>query len=487
MLTQADFEQKLIAAITDPEIVSRYAAGDPLVVQQVRANAAYFALLAKEIDIATIEPFIKTRDRSIIADATNKGILPLATPCRATLEIINDSTNSITLSQGRLIEDHSGGRIWRLLSSTTIDAGVVGEVLAEQSEYREILYTVPASAGSFHRLRIELQDDLSLADIGIRDDATPAPNFYALKPRWMNVQPMEYAFNVTTDSFRYIHIEFGDDERAGRTALQGQNFIIEILESYGEVDVSRLKDASLLEILTNDEQRVSVRFKQVDGIVRKGLNPLSTSQLRVLANYPSLYDENAVFLSNFEFSVRQKFMNSADFISVWNENEQDQHYGATYQDINHLHIAIAAKAGESQNTLEQEITQYIGRLDSLYTDRVRVHTVVEKPFNIIISGRLAAVHDIDSVKAQIKALLIDKYGQGKLSSSRWLVNGFNMQEVSAQIRNNVPAFQDNIGDFSIVAPIGLNKPHEWVFMSENSITINLERTFSNVGGAWTLT
>ena len=109
MLTQADFEQKLIAAITDPEIVSRYAAGDPLVVQQVRANAAYFALLAKEIEVATIEPFIKTRDRSIIADATNKGILPIATACRAMLQVINNNATAITLDQGRFVEDHAGG------------------------------------------------------------------------------------------------------------------------------------------------------------------------------------------------------------------------------------------------------------------------------------------------------------------------------------------------------------------------------------------
>ncbi|HQZ59127.1 MAG TPA: hypothetical protein PLQ39_05480, partial [Acinetobacter sp.] len=108
MLTQRDFEQKLLAEINDAEIVARYEVGDPLVVQQIRANAAYLALLAREIDVASLEPFIKTRERSIVADATNKGILPIATPCQYTLEIKNNGASTVSLSAGRVIEDNAG-------------------------------------------------------------------------------------------------------------------------------------------------------------------------------------------------------------------------------------------------------------------------------------------------------------------------------------------------------------------------------------------
>ena len=249
------------------------------------------------------------------------------------------------------------------------------------------------------------------------------------------------------------------------------------------VDVSQLKDASLLDVLTTDETKVSVRFKQ-GGIVRQGADPLNISQLRVLATYPALYDENAVFLGNFDYSVRQKFMARCHYIAVWNENEQDRYYGVTYQDINHLHIAVVAKNNAEQANLETEIIQYIGLLDSLYKDRVRVHAVVEKPFNITLSGRLAAVHDLDGVKAQIKGLLVDRYGRTKLSASRWLVNGFNTQGISTQLRTNIVAFQDNISDFSLNVPVVLNKPHEWVYISEPSITLNIERTAETSGAAW---
>ena len=479
MLTQADFEARIVAVLDDYEILERYNAQDPIVLRFLRSIAAFLSLFSQEVDISEMEPFIKTRDRSIIADATNKGILPIGMPTQHVLEVLNRSANSITLSQGRMIEDNSGSRPWRLLQSVTVNAGETGEVLVEQSEYREVQYTVQ-STENFHRVELQLRDDLSLAGITVRDNSNQA---YQLKKRWMNVEPLEYAFNLTTDSLRRIFIEFGDDERAGRTAQANQVFTFGILETYGDVDVSRLKDASLLDVLTTDETKVSVRFKQ-GGIVRQGADPLNISQLRVLATYPALYDENAVFLGNFDYSVRQKFMARCHYIAVWNENEQDRYYGVTYQDINHLHIAVVAKNNAEQANLETEIIQYIGLLDSLYKDRVRVHAVVEKPFNITLNGRLAAVHDLDGVKAQIKGLLVDRYGRTKLSASRWLVNGFNTQGISTQLRTNIVAFQDNISDFSLNVPVVLNKPHEWVYISEPSITLNIERTAETSGAAW---
>ena len=479
MLTQADFEARIVAVLDDYEILERYNAQDPIVLRFLRSIAAFLSLFSQEVDISEIEPFIKTRDRSIIADATNKGILPIGMPTQHVLEVLNRSANSITLSQGRMIEDNSGSRPWRLLQSVTVNAGETGEVLVEQSEYREVQYTVQ-STENFHRVELQLRDDLSLAGITVRDNSNQA---YQLKKRWMNVEPLEYAFNLTTDSLRRIFIEFGDDERAGRTAQVNLVFTFGILETYGDVDVSRLKDASLLDVLTTDETKVSVRFKQ-GGIVRQGADPLNISQLRVLATYPALYDENAVFLGNFDYSVRQKFMARCHYIAVWNENEQDRYYGVTYQDINHLHIAVVAKNNAEQANLETEIIQYIGLLDSLYKDRVRVHAVVEKPFNITLNGRLAAVHDLDGVKAQIKGLLVDRYGRTKLSASRWLVNGFNTQGISTQLRTNIVAFQDNISDFSLNVPVVLNKPHEWVYISEPSITLNIERTAETSGAAW---
>jgi hypothetical protein len=90
-------------------------------------------------------------------------------PTQHILEVINRSANSITLSQGRLIEDNSGGRYWRLLQPVTVQAGSTGEVTVEQSEYREVQYTV-ANSETFHRVELKLQDDLALAGLTVRDN-----------------------------------------------------------------------------------------------------------------------------------------------------------------------------------------------------------------------------------------------------------------------------------------------------------------------------
>ncbi|GAA5003310.1 hypothetical protein GCM10023206_06870 [Acinetobacter puyangensis] len=484
MLTQAEFETKLVAQLSDSDILQRYNAGDPIVIQQIRSMAAYLSLMSREIDIATLEPFIKTRDRSIIADASNKNILPTATACQHQMLINNNGNNSVSLSQGREIEDNSGGRPWRLLQSVTIAAGDSATVIAEQSTYREVSYTVPMTE-VFHQAEIQLQDDMSLCVLSIFDDDTPTPNQYALQPRWMNVDIDDYAVNIVTDSLRRLFVQFGDSERAGRTAKIGEVFTFGITETYGYVDTSRLKDASLVDINNNAEQKLTIKFIS-GGVIRAGSDPLNINQLRVLSSYPSLYDENAVYLGNFDYLVRKKFMSRCHFISVWNENLQDRYYGATYQDINHLHVAVVAQNQDEQSSIIAEISQLIGHADNLYQDRVITETVEEKKYALTISGQLAAVHDIDSVTAQIKALLVEKYGRTTLSASRWLVNGFNKQEISTLLRNNISAFQDRISDFSLIASSDSVLPHQWLYMSAESININLERTADSIGTSWIL-
>ncbi|EOD4268379.1 hypothetical protein ACJQ7A_003691, partial [Acinetobacter baumannii] len=322
---------------------------------------------------------------------------------------------------------------------------------------------------------------LSLANISIKQ----GNNNYVIKPRWMNVEPGEYAVTVTTDNLRRLFIEFGDSERAGRTLQANETVIIGILETYGEVDVNRLKDAALLDVLSNDEQRISVRFK-AGGVIREGVDPLAVSELRLLSSYPSLYDEDAVFLGNFDYAVRKKFMKRAQFISVWNETLQEQHFAITYRDINHLNLVVVAKNPTEQATLEQDICRYIGYCDNLYEGKVNVHEVVEKPIEVKIKGSLASVHNTDMVKTQIKELLVERYGRESLSSSRWLVNGFNTQEMGKLINDNIVAFQDRMSDFTIMLSNELNKPNEWVYVTKDSITVELERTADISGATWTL-
>jgi len=103
-----------------------------------------------------------------------------------------------------------------------------------------------------------------------------------------------------------------------------------------------------------------------------------------------------------------------------------------------------------------------------------------------VDPTVASVHNTDMVKTQIKELLVERYGRESLSSSRWLVNGFNTQEMGKLINDNIVAFQDRMSDFTIMLSNELNKPNEWVYVTKDSITVELERTADISGATWTL-
>ena len=68
-------------------------------------------------------------------------------------------------------------------------------------------------------------------------------------------------------------------------------------------------------------------------------------------------------------------------------------------------------------------------------------------------------------------------------------DGFNLQELSTRLRGGISAFQDRISDFTVSGEdVGQNpvKPHEWAFLSDSSITINLTRTADSGNAIWTM-
>lgn len=498
MLTRNDLEARIVSSLDSyPEIAELYQAGDPATVWRVSAMADLISLLTQEIDIATIEPSIKSRDRSILADAVNKGILPIATPARHTLQVKNNWTGSQSLAQGRVITDNQG-REWRLLSSVVVAAGETGEVDAEQSTVRTVAYTSSVSE-IFHSVTLPITEDKHLAGLVVQDDEV-VPNTFAYSPKWMNVEPLAYAYMLKTDTLRRLTVEFGDSTRAGITVAAGDSFNFTLTETYGELDAARLKEAALESIVSSAERSLKISFKTA-GVVRAGANPVTITQMRFLASYPSFYDENASFLGNFDFLARKHFITRTQFISVWNETIQERVYGTlSVQDINHLHLAVTPNDLGEQASIQDEIALLLGRADSLYSGgiksvsnvsgRVIASTVVERAYGLVITGRLAAVHDLDSVKAQISGLLLAKYGKGEVAMSRWLPNGINLQEVATLLRTYIPAFQDRISDFTVSGEdLTANniKPHEWVYLSEGSIdTTGLTRSAESGGSLWTI-
>ena len=470
----------------NPEIAEKWRAGDPTVRTMLTAIVDVAVFLKRDNDVNAIEPFIKSKNRTIIADAINKGILPVATPCQHLLTIENNADKSMTLSQGRLVEDGTG-RQWRLLASLSLDAGEVKTVFVEQSIINYTQITIPLSE-PFYTVTLSTTEDAYFSAIGVTNTTTG--EVYQHTPKFMNAGIDTASYVLQSDNLTNINIIFGASERAGKTVQAGEVYELAITQTYGEVDPTSLKQASLSEILTSDESRLNIYFKSGD-MTRAGANPLTINQLRLLASFPSMYDRNAVFMGNFTFLVMQHFMNRLDYMAIWNETAHEKYYGASLDNINHLNLAVMPKMNTPTETtqLVLDIQQLVARADSLLTGRVKVMNVNERPYNITITGRLAAVHDTDSVRTQIKELLLVNYGKGSLAANHHNADGFNLQELATRLRTNISAFQDRISDFTVSGEdVAANpvKPHEWAFLSEDSIIINLTRTADSGNAVWTM-
>ena len=482
MRSHSEISQRLQINLQDyPEIAARFEAGDPTVAAMLKAHASFMADLSSDLDIAMLEPFIKSRDTTILADATNKGILPVATPCQHYLSFKNKGDRAVTISAGRLIEDMQG-RIWRLLQTANMVPGEIIEVLAEQSQNRtekyKAIFTEP-----FHQVTLNIQEDYYLAALRIYDEQG---NNFIYRRQWMNSIAGEAAYTLKTDSMQRITAEFGDSLRCGTTIQANAVLNFELTETDGYIDTSLLREAALSELITADEGKIQITFKE-GGLVRVGANPLSIDQLKLLASYPT-HDDNAVFLSDFNYAVRKAFMNRCHYISVWNEAQQEKYYGATLDDINHLNIAFVPRVSAEKAQLASDIKKHIAHLDSLYEGKVKEMAVQQRPFQITINAKLAPVHNVESVKQEINNLLLSKYGKETIASSYFVADGFNSQEISKVIRDEVTAFQDRISDFRLdIEDLARNpiKPHEWVFMTDSSISIYIQRSASSGEPLWT--
>lgn len=467
-----------------PEVAERWRAGDPTVRAMMTSVVETVLWLSRDNQVNITEPFIKSKQSTIIADAINKGILPVATPCQHLLTIENKGKKQVSLSQGRLIEDGSG-REWRIMASINVNPDETKTVLAEQSTVRIVENTIPVSE-PFYRLDVTASDDSYLSGLSVAN--TTLGMTYQYTPKFMNAGIGQPAYTLQSNNLRDITIVFGDSQRAGATVQAGDTIEVAITESYGYIDQTTLSSAALSEIYTADESKLTLYFRAGD-LVRSGSDPLTVAQLRLLSSYPSMYDQDAVFMGNFDFLVRKHFIQRFDYMAVWNETINEKHYGPSLDAINHLFLTVVAKNKGEQNLLVDDINKLIARADTLLAGRVYLRPVSERPFKITITGLLASVHDMDSVKTQIKELLLENFGKGALSSSYHNPDGFNKQEIAIKIRSDIAAFQDRISDFSITTEDTIKnpiKPHEWAYVTESSITINMTRTADTGTAIWTL-
>ena len=106
--------------------------------------------------------------------------------------------------------------------------------------------------------------------------------------------------------------------------------------------------------MADDERYLNAYFKY-GGLVRSGANPLSVSQLRLLASFPATYDQNAVFMGNFDMLVRWHFMSRFAYMAIWNETINERFYGASLDSINRMNLTVVANNPADQAQLVLDI------------------------------------------------------------------------------------------------------------------------------------
>lgn len=375
-LTAQEFEQAALAAVSAfPTVAAFVQAGDPRVLAQIRAQAAMLAMLSEQVEVAQYEPFVKVRDATVLADATLKGVLPLARACRVSLSVKNNDAAPFTLAAGRRILDPKG-RIYMVESGITIAAGATQTVACTQMTTRIVAHTVGAPV-PFYRVELAQTDaDVYLNTLAVWQSAQE----FDYAPDWFNVVINGFNYQVETDEQRRLFICFGARDITGYGVQAGDTFEFRLTECEGKISDLKPADTFSLEYVYTPADGALVLT--LGSVLDTGAAPPSMADLRVMARYPSIYDHNAVYLGEFDFLLR-RYLSDIRFLSVWNEQIEEAVRGANVGNINRLFVS-GLIAGMTDPAFQARALELIARADNSY--RVTFVPAVLTPVLVTITG-----------------------------------------------------------------------------------------------------
>ena len=90
--------------------------------QHLDAMATMLAMFSAQLETAMSEPFEKTRDATVLADAAMRGIVRKATPARVQIRAANKGSNVFAVESGRTVLD-SSGLAYRIETPASVPAG----------------------------------------------------------------------------------------------------------------------------------------------------------------------------------------------------------------------------------------------------------------------------------------------------------------------------------------------------------------------------
>lgn len=470
--TAAEFEAAALAAISDFPLVAAYVqAGDPRVLAQLRARAAMDAMLSEQVDVAQFEPFVKARDSTVLADATLKGILPLARAARVRLLVTNGDTSPFMLAAGRRITDPKG-RIYMVESGVTIAPSATETVALTQMTTRIVPHTISAPLPFYRTELVQTDADVYLNTLSVWLDELE----FTYSPDWHNVEINGKNYQVETDERRRLFICFGAKDVTGYGVQAGDSFEFRLTECEGRISDLKPADVFSLEyVYTPGDGALAM---VLDAVLDEGAAPPSIADLRVMARYPSIFDHNAVYLGEFEFLLR-RYLSGIRFLSVWNEQIEESVRGPNTDNINRLFVSGLVD-GMTNEAFEDRVTELINRADNSY--RISFVETVLAPVTVVVTGQVSVVHDPATIEAQVRENILGQYGDGEPDVSRGMSSPIRVQPINKLLKANVPAFQDEKADFKVEISLSDSQmPEEFAYISPDSLTVNVERADFNTG------
>lgn len=479
-LLKSDFQEALRQAVASrPAAAAALRAGDPRLLAMVDAMATMLAMLSQQIDAAEVEPFIKSRAGTVLADAALKGVLPLAKPARATVTASNPGASPVSLAAGRGVLDAKGRR-YVVDGSAVIPATGSAAITVKQESERSFTHTVQASQ-PFYELQVEASPDGAfLSGLDVADSA----GAFVYSPDFANVTAGQRVYHVETDEARRVWLRFGAAEGGvpvvGHQPAAGDVLTVTVRECGGAVEDLSAGSGFALEYVGNAaEAELTLALTSIDAT---GAAPPDLETLRMLARYPALHDSSAVFLGDFDFLLRRHLAN-VQFLSVWNEQVEEAVRGPNLGNVNNLFVAFVI-GGQSAAASEAQIRAIIARADDSYGVVFVPARIVELP--VTVAASVSAVHDAGDVEAQIRSVLLAEYGAGTPAASRGMQKAFRVQALQKALRERVPALQDQISDFSVsLGATSAPLPEDYRYFSPASITVTVQRITDSTG-LWSL-
>jgi hypothetical protein len=483
MKTQTDFLSELMAEATggdSPEVALHVQVQDPLVMQALQSQAFMMAMFSQQVEVSAMEQFIKSRDATVLADASMKGVIPMAKPPKASITATNLSGIEVNIQVGRRLYD-SKGRIWVVDKPCRLPDGQSGEITAIQETSREIEHIVFGST-AFYKIEIPKPQNgqffSSLSVLGVNDDGQYTA--YAQKSSFNNTAPNEKVYHVLTNEFQQIYVQFGIGDVAGYQPVEGEKIVIRIVDTYGEVRAGEVgEDFGFENAFAPQESNVSLKLTS---LIAAGLPAMTVSVMRELCKYPALYNnESAVYLGDFDFLIRKNFY-TLRFLSVWNEREEERARGASVDNINCLFVSFVPSIDSDSQQTDQtktDIERLILSADNSYL--VRFVEPVTVFIKLEIHIEIARIHDEMAVREQIIAVLLDAYGQDTAQAKKG-VSVPKSKDVLALLQKNILALQDVASDIDVIVEKKEDSmPESWRFVDETSIDLSIKVVDSSIG------